>query len=78
MDVFQGDTMKLDAGDKQALPAVTPWVGGEGGAAQSQVITPRLFSLSRHGLITFLTFALCTFPPPAYLPRRMKLPRFQT
>jgi hypothetical protein len=57
MDVVQGDTMKLDAGDKQALPAVTPWVGGEGGAAQSQVRTPRLFSLSRHGLITFLTFA---------------------
>jgi hypothetical protein len=47
MDVVQGNALKLDVGAKQALSAVTPWVGGEGEAAQSQVSNAGpLFSLS--------------------------------
>jgi hypothetical protein len=63
MDVVQGAVLKLDVSAKQALSAVTPWVGGEGEAAQSQVSNAGPLLVSTYFLITYLTFAVCVFPP---------------
>ena len=78
MDVVQGNALKLDVGAKQALSAVTPWVGGEGEAAQSQVSNAGpLFSLQ---VFPYHLSHLCCmrFSSPTHLPRRTAALLFQT